>query len=84
VRRLDRPPECPFGEAVAGINCFHLDVESDYRTSAGLGLYLLQKQEMLLARDKNQGRLLRVTSALGLNQFVEYLRDHLLLDKCVD
>jgi hypothetical protein len=44
----------------------------------------LQKQEMLLARDKNKGRLLRVTSALALNHFIEYLRDHLLLDKCVD
>jgi hypothetical protein len=39
---------------------------------------------MLPARDKNKGRLLRLTSALELNQFVEYLRDHLLLDKCVD
>jgi hypothetical protein len=26
----------------------------------------------------------KVTSALGTNQFVEYLRVHLLLDKCVD
>jgi hypothetical protein len=45
---------------------------------------LLKKQEMLPARDKNKGRLLRVTSALESNQFVEYLRDHLLLDKFVD
>jgi hypothetical protein len=51
---------------------------------AGLGLYLLQKHEMLPARDKNKRRLLRVTSALDLDQFVEYLRDHFLLDKCVD
>jgi hypothetical protein len=28
--------------------------------------------------------LVKVTSALCSNQFVEYLRDHLLLDKCVD
>ncbi len=55
-----------------------------HRRSAGLGLHLLQKQEMLPARDKNKRRLFRVTSALDLNQFVEYLRDHLLLDKCVD
>ena len=55
-----------------------------HRRSAGLGLHLLQKQEMLPARDKNKRRLLRVASALHLDQFVEYLRDHLLLDKCVD
>jgi hypothetical protein len=65
---------------------FHLNHRATPRlhTSAGLGLHLLQKQEMLPARDKNKGRLLRVTSALELNQVVEYLRDHLLLDKCVD
>ena len=35
------------------------------------------------AKDK-KGRLLKLTSAPSSNQFVEYLRDHLLLDKCVD
>jgi hypothetical protein len=45
---------------------------------------LLQKQGMLPAIHKNKRRLQRVTSAFHLDQFVEYLRDHLLLDKCVD
>jgi hypothetical protein len=33
--------------------------------------------------EKKKGAV-KVTSALCSNQFVEYLRDHLLLDKCVD
>ena len=35
------------------------------------------------ARDKKRA-LARITSALGSNQFLRYLRDQLLLDKCVD
>jgi hypothetical protein len=33
---------------------------------------------------KKKGACEKVTGALVLHQFVEYLRDHLLLDKCVD
>ena len=42
------------------------------------------KREAHWRERKKQRALVKITGALCLHQFVRYLRDHLLLDKCVD